>query len=345
MVVYVDVSFVINLGVDICLLALTASLMRQKLHPVRILMAAGVGSLYAVATLFPGTAMLQGFFIKWLCSVWMVNVALKVGVASRRPWRKFLLLCRYVAVFYAVTFAVGGAVFALHSLFAKANSPFAGLALVNGQIAWWTGISTLFTAVAIPVGLVLIRYVWSLSGRVRRDAGHVCDVTVTLMGQAVTVKAFIDTGNALLDPVSRAPVAVVWAQAIAGCLPDPLRTAALRGENLLSALYGGADLGSLASKVTIIPYRGVGGHGGSLLAIRPDSVHAVHAVTPDRAPVRVSLSPMLFALQAEPLSTLHNYDCILPASAAERLAEGSESNEHEDARTTGNQTAHSSHTA
>lgn len=319
-VVYVDLAGMINLCIDSALLILTAALMREPWKWRRILAAAFVGSIYAVATLFPGTHLLRTFVAKWLCSVIMVDVAFASKALLSLSYRKWLRLFRQVAAFYGVTFALGGAVYGIHNLFAPASSPFAGLALVDGQVVWWTSVGALGLVFALPLGLVITRFAFGQVKRRQRDHARTCTVDIQLFDRCVTLRALLDTGNELTDPISRQPVCVAHASAVTQLLPDSLAQVIRRGGDPLQALYDNVDFESLQSRIAIIPYRAVGGRNGQLLAFRPD-----HVMIKTQDGVTGSLSSLLVALQQAPLTASDAYTCILPASAQSVLEEGRES--------------------
>lgn len=340
MVVYVDVSFAVNCGVDFCLLLLTAALLRRHVRLWRVASAAGVGAVYAVAALFPHMEALDWFAGKWLCSVVLVQIAFGSSPRSRRLYRQSLLLLRDVGAFYAVTFAAAGAVYATAGLL-SGGGVLSGLTLVRGQIVWWTSFKALMLVFGLPTGLLLLRALSARAGSLARTAGHACRLEIELGGATVHLTGLYDTGNELKDPISGIPVAVVRAAALHSLLPDSFRAALKSERNPLTALYDAPDVpSSFAQRVRIVPYRTVGGRGGHLLAVRPD---AVRAVLPDRA---VDMGPMLLALQTDVLSDERLYDCILPASAdPAEFAERSEGVAHSGATASTGEAVHTSHTA
>lgn len=307
MIVYVDLAFAINLFVDASLLFVTAAVLRVRRRSWRVFAAAAVGSLYAVATLFPGTGALRLFVVKWLCSVVMVQMALGAPLARLKGYREWMRLLRHVAAFYAVTFAAGGAVYGLQNLFG-ARSELSGLALVHGRIAWWTSIGALAIVSSVPVGLWLVRMALVVGRRLRIGDQHTCDVDLRVGACTVRLRALVDTGNGLTDPISRTPVAVVRADAVAALLPPALCGPVRSGRDPLRVLYGSAeDLGSFSDRIRIVPFRGVGGRDGQLLAFRPDDV----VVRMNAA--ESSVMPLLVAMQAQSLVRTEHYDCLLPA--------------------------------
>lgn len=340
LVIYVDLAFLINLFIDASLLLITGSLLQRKLTMRRVFGASAIGSLYAVATLFPGTSMLRSVLVKWLFSVLMVDLAFGMRTLHHKTYRHLVKLMQVVAAFYAVTFAVAGAIYALHNVFATGGASLDGLALIGGQVAWWTSLSTVFLVLSIPLALLLVRFLWSFVIRSKRLSGQVVTMRFTLFGQEAQVQALIDTGNSLTDPITKTPVAVAKIAALESLLPPLLKNAMRDGIDPLAMVYQQtSELGNFATRISIVPYRGVAGNTGYLLAIRPDE--AIACIDG----LEISLAPLFIALQTDGFSMVDQFDCILPGSTAGLLVEGRESGVNTRSRTSSDETSHSSHTA
>ncbi len=341
MVVYVDVAFAINFLVDSCLLFVTGYVLRKPARFLRVFAAAAFGSLYAVAMLFPGTAIADHFVVKWLVSVLMVQLAYSYRLLGSWSFRKVLSLLQGVAVFYAVTFAAGGAVYGLHNLFSSSGSLFSGLALVDGRVMWWSSITTLFMVTTFPVGLFVLRALWVKVQHMREQQGDLCEVIFCLSGQEVRLGALLDTGNRLVDPIMKQPVAVVESVKVAGLLPTSLRAAITAGSDPLQALYKNTDVGGIEDRLTIIAFQAVGATTGHLLAVRPDEAWVVQHGE------KRSIMPIWMALQNSTLSRSGRYHSILPAEVAcsEVVLEGREDVVHARSDSSQNAVAHSSHSA
>lgn len=338
-IVYVDLAAVINACVDSILLFLTAALLRQRVRPGRVLLAAAIGAVYAVATLFPGTHWLRTFVAKWLCSVVMVDLAFASRAWRSLSYRVWVQALGRVAAFYGVTFAVGGAVYGIHNLFAPASTPFAGLALVDGQVVWWTGIGSLALVTGLPVAVLVVKAAFTLVRHRQADAARTVTIEVALGTRTVTLRALIDTGNELVDPLTRIPVAVAYAASLTDVLPPALQRIVREGGDPLAALLKGTlHLEGLETRMAIVPFRGVAGQSGQLLALRPDWVRMNDGAT------QTIVRPLFIALQRDPLTGTGAYACILPGELVMRNGEGRESIDT-GARQAVSETVHSSHSA
>jgi len=324
MIVFVDVVFAINLCVDACLLLAAAMLLRRPRSLRRVVAAAVLGSVYAVATLFPGTGWMRGFFQKWLASVVMVQVA--YGGPWHALWRLtgIVALLRDLAAFYAVAFAAGGAVYGLKSLVAPTQSAFSGLAVVGGGVMWWSSFAFFWVVLGVPIALLCIRLMVGGIRRARRHARIECTVRFVSGERSVTLRAFVDTGNGLRDPVDGTPVAIISARAACRLWPGTWAESLASGRQPLAVLATLAADGPLGQRLRVIPYRSVGAE-GYLLGVRPDGVWLV------RKALQIPLPDMLVATSRHVLRGSDSYECILPASVADATQLGSDSVEPETA--------------
>lgn len=316
MVVYLDLTFLVNLLVDSMLLWLTSYLLKLRTRPGRIGLAAGLGSLYSVLSLFPWGEALNAAWCKTVFSVLFLALLQPRGSFSLGRLRYGWSLARTLAVFYLTAFCLAGAVYGSYSFFGK-TSVMPGLELVRGRIAWWTSIPAWLTVALAPLVLFSVRYAASTVKRRQQLHRETVQVTIAANERTVEVQCLVDTGNALIDPITHSPVAVVTAQSLQDLLPPWLREVVLRGEDPIKALYKAPPgIGEDDMHFTMVPYRGIGAEQGMLLAFRPDDV------THQTAQGLVSLMPMVIALRIQPMSEKDHYDGILPATAfVERSAQ------------------------
>lgn len=94
-----------------------------------------------------------------------------------------------------------------------------------------------------------------------------CNVRLNLNKQYVHIKAIIDSGNFLKDPIRKTPVIVVEKQALINLIPNCILhniDKIINGEEI--------ELGDYISKIRLIPFTSLGRENGILLGIRADSV-------------------------------------------------------------------------
>lgn len=251
-VVYGDLLFIMNFLMDFTLLYAVARFGNFRVTILPLLAASLIGAIYGLAAIYPDLQGLNGMFCKTLASLGIVKIAF---------WscsgRKYL---RAVVYFYLLSFVMAGAAMGITWFF---NS--------NG----WSGNIMSFTAMALGfaalVALLLSR--WGLSyvkGNLRRNEGSE-DIEICLGDKVVRVNALLDTGNELLDPVTRSPVAVVEFEAVKPLLPLDFADAfALRGSRDLAGILGEFIDAPIGKRLRLIPFSSIGKRNGMLVGLRPD---------------------------------------------------------------------------
>ena len=112
-VIYLDELFLLNFVVDYLLLLAAGRLSGEVLRRGWLALGAAIGAAYAAAAVLPG----MGFLLHPLCKLGVAVLALLAGYGKSRR------LLRVSLVFFAVSAAFGGGVFALQLLGAMCSSP------------------------------------------------------------------------------------------------------------------------------------------------------------------------------------------------------------------------------
>ena len=178
------------------------------------------------------------------CS-WLGSGAMKLALGAAMALIAFggeAHWARCAVVFFAVSAAFGGAVYAA-SMLAGVSPGSGALVTVSGRVLVLS-----FAVCYAAVSTVFRR-------RAKTAAREVRTVTVTLAGRSTTVRALRDSGNDLHDPVL--PLFPTL-----HALPDD----AVQTLTVLGALP------ECTGRVVLLPYRAVGVTGALLPAFRPDSV-------------------------------------------------------------------------
>ncbi len=185
----------LNACMDAALLCVALRWCARPLRIWRIALASLLGAVYAAAACLPRLASLRSLPVALIAS------ALMLCVAAR--WHRWLHLLRAVALLCAVTFLMGGTVFAL-------AQALGGLPLIA------------------PLGAVLAVALGAAARRGMRRARQVRLAQIRLRyGDAdAEVEGLVDTGNLLTEPFSGLPVVIVPQALLRSLLPegcDPTR--------------------------------------------------------------------------------------------------------------------------
>jgi stage II sporulation protein GA (sporulation sigma-E factor processing peptidase) len=268
MTVYVDLVFFTNLAVDGTVLLTTAKV--RRLHPrkSRLFGAALLGAIYAVTMFWADIPYLYSFTVKVLISLVMVLLAFGYGGP--------LQLARNFGAFYTVNFVTLGGVIGLSYLLQSSGNPWGGIAFTQngGLILEWQ----------MQLGLFLITFLLSLwlfhgtsQGRhkLQQMDTLLWDVEIQIEDRAWKVRALLDTGNRLYDPLTRIPVMImeasIWQDELPAGWCDRLKGES--ADKLITELD--ADLSesySWAHRLRLVPYRAVNGNSRLMLAVKPDAV-------------------------------------------------------------------------
>ena len=245
-VIYIDSLFFLNLLIDYALLLCAGKICALRLRRLRLALGAVFGGVYAVlAVLAPG------FFA--LFSVKILAGAVMVLLAFGRS--KALRAC---VVFFAVSAAFGGAVYAATSLGA---SP--------GSSRLYIPVSLKVLAVSFAVCYAAISLVFRRVGA--KSERELLNIKISLLGRDTEFKALRDTGNELFDPISGEGVIVASAAALSQLFPKAAREF-LKHEDPLLAFEKLSEFSALRGRLRIISFKSVGAVGALMLCFRPDSL-------------------------------------------------------------------------
>ena len=255
-IIWLDLCFAINFCADYLICLLAARLCSAPLRRGRYAAAALVGALYAVLTAVFGAQALGSAAGKCTAAALMCLCAF---------WRErgFGRLC---AAFFAVSAMLGGGIWAL-TLGTHGGPAPSPAVFVSSFLLIWS-----------VLGLLL-------RGSVRRREREIVSAELSFLGRSVNLRALVDTGNSLTDPISSAHVMVV--------APDALRTvfgeyaAIFTLSDAAETLQAADAVPALRGTLRLVPYSAVGSK-GLLVAFRPD---ALRVAGEERRDVLAALSP------------------------------------------------------
>ncbi|MDR3209424.1 MAG: sigma-E processing peptidase SpoIIGA [Oscillospiraceae bacterium] len=189
-VVYIDTLFFTNFALDYFLLLACAKICAVAALRRRIALSAVCGALYAAAAVLPGCA-------------WLALPPLKLLVGAAMPMLAFGVSRRsalHVLVFFAVSAAAGGAVYAA--------------SMLGGNLIARIDLRLLAVSFLVCYGAITLVF-----RRAARAPERLRTLVLRRGNVSVTLRALVDTGNSLRDPATGNAVAVVFADDVAALLP------------------------------------------------------------------------------------------------------------------------------
>ncbi len=244
--VYGDLLFLINFSMDFLCLFLVAKLLSRPMSPFRFVLAAALGGIYSVLSLFlPQSglfAILDILFCAVICSV---------AFASREDsWRSMLTLC---AAHLLSSVLLGGIMTAIFVLLNRLSPPLDELGQSTDIPPWILIAVALFSAFTSLFGGRFLH---------KKAKRRTFRLEVRLGGRKATCLAFCDSGHLLRDPLDGRCVILLDSGMASLLLP------ADRKNVDLSSIQ---NTESLARRVRIIPVKTANAE-SVLYALRPDCI-------------------------------------------------------------------------
>lgn len=255
MTVYVDVVFMENLFMNYIILFATAVINKVEIKLIRILISSILGSIYSIVAYTNILSNFTGLIIKILLSVAMIYIAFYPD--SLKRFMKQLL------IFYLATFTFGGVAFALLYFIRPGE-----ILIENGiyigtypiKIALLGGI----------VGFVIITIAFNIiKGKISKK-DMFCDISIYINSKIKEMRAMIDTGNLLKEPITGMPVIIVEKEELEGILPEEIL------DNLEKIINGEVEniknIEQFMNRFRVIPFNSLGKQNGLLLGIKADKI-------------------------------------------------------------------------
>lgn len=247
--VYIDLFFLINFSMDFLCFFLTSRLLSIKMRPLRCVIAAALGGVYACAALFISLEGVASLLIDFLACALMSVVAY-----FRRGEGKSIF--SYTVVYTAVSIVLGGFMTVLFSLFNRLGFDrlLSGGSDTNEGISVW-----LFALLA-----ALSAFAALMGGRFfkRRSMQREGRLYIHYASKQIELKALCDSGNLLREPISGKACVIADGDSLKSFLPQALLRAMRDG-------YTDALSTEQKRRVRVVPASTVNGS-GMLWALRVD---------------------------------------------------------------------------
>jgi len=262
-IIYLDIVFGINFLMDYGILWATAKLGQLETSFKRLTFAALLGSLYSLAVFLPELHWLFFYGIKFIFSLLMIFTAFVLP-----SWLKIIKALGY---FYMVAFSAAGAMFG--AIYFFDNTPGA-YAVMNGALVMFNRVGGTWLFWAVGALLVIGRYGPAYLKRTLLGTYSNIPVVIRVRNYSIPVKALIDTGNRLKDPLSQKPVMIIEYGVIKNIFPSALQNIYDRGdepdfEQIVECLGNSW----WSKRMRLVPFQSIGTTNGLMLAFRPDMVY------------------------------------------------------------------------
>lgn len=291
--VYLDQVFLGNLVMNYAILWSAARLGRAPASKWRLAAGAALGGAYSLALFFPGHNFLMSVWFKTAASV-----VITAAVFAPLNLKKFLTC---LGCFYLTSFTMGGLtlgmIFFTHSGWFKSYSSIGSVIAEHFWSGMFLGFAAFWAAGKGIAAVIKSGYFDNLFQMI---------LLIKAGGNQIRIKAFLDTGNQLKDPMTRHPVVVAEYAALKPLLPEEVRNCFEKeGEPDVWGFLGSLDEKRYASRFTAVPFQSLGNVNGLMLGFRPDEVFI------ERQGKQVRVGKVVIAVYPKKIDPGGNYHALL----------------------------------
>jgi len=248
--VYIDVLFAVNLIFNYLLLWMTGLLLKRHPKTVRLLAVSVLGALYAVLSFFMSDSFACRLPAK-LC------IGALMALCAFRP-ETLRSGIRYICVFYATVFVLGGMAFAFFYFSDSAAS--LGTLMHNGIL--YVNLPVYLLALVTLLCYVLLRVAYAVGTRCHLLSRRIVPIGIQYRGKTVHLQGYRDSGNLLRDEISGKSVIIAEWKSVAPLFGERSLQAAIK-ENAGFIFIHYHTIGETAALPAFLPdalYREQGKH-------------------------------------------------------------------------------------
>ncbi len=260
--VYIDILFLINFFIDLNLLLFTAIYSNQKLHKLKLLLAALVGAFYGAMWVIYTDSFVYTIIGKLLMSLILVRIAF--------PWSNIKVYLKLLVAFYIINFMAAGAVFTAQMVLLSQKHLYAQWIQFDQHNVWMLETTVTAILLGIPMTFLAVKQAYLYLKKTIWRKSWVFQCHIVYNGHKVSFRGLIDTGNQLLEPMTQRPVSIVEYGMVKEILPSFVNTMYANQSLNMASFHQLFRENALSDRFTLIPYRGLDNDGSYLLGLRPD---------------------------------------------------------------------------
>lgn len=257
MTIYIDVVFIENLIMNYIILFATGIIIKIKIKHMRLILASVLGAIYSIVAYMSILEIYSSIVLKIVLSVIIVYIAFNPQNV-KNMWKD-------IVIFYMTSFVFGGAAFALIYIIKPQD-----ILMKNGLFLGTYPLKTIILGAIIAFIIIVTSFKIVKSKISKKDM--FCTIKVKLNQREIEMKAMIDTGNLLKEPISNTPVIVIEHTLLYNCMPKEILN---NLENILGGDFENIPeeiKNKYISKLKVIPFSSLGKQNGMLIGIKPEYV-------------------------------------------------------------------------
>lgn len=259
MYVIAEYLFIENFIINYVLLQSTKVITRTRGKNSRTLIMAVITALYPFVIFFPSLEFLTNFHIKMIISFLIVKLAYNA--------KSLILYLKQVSTFYVLSFIFAGASVGIYYFTNNYYDVIFNPDYTAGKFP------VKYIIFGVILGAILIRdMVHYYQEKLSREK-ELLNVTVYLNGQSSSFISLVDTGNSLVEPLSKLPVFVVEYKTLKDLLPQAINEIFENNkEDDFVAIENAIEYLKEDIMIRLIPFKSVGLKNGILIGFKPDYI-------------------------------------------------------------------------
>lgn len=278
MVYYIEYVFAENFIIDFILLFITGKLVKREIVYKRLIAASAIGALYVILTAYVNEDFMTYFIVKLSVSILMIMVAFDT--------KGILTNVRVIICFYITSLIMVGIITSLYYLTYDRLT-------VNAIV------------ISLFLGYAALHFFFKdVRSRIEKS-NYMRTVSIKLGESSKSLKAFIDTGNELTDPMTGKSVMIVNIESIRNILGEELYEVILDFYNNQDDNYEKLLSKNTNSKLKIIRYNTISSKGDMMVILTPDELEIKdnnhHIITADA----------VIGIYPKKISQKEDYDALL----------------------------------
>ncbi len=288
---YLDLDILINGGMDAFILVVTARLLHLPILPLRILCSVLLGEIPVVLSAYPlpEWSALSRFIVPFL----MIKVAFKLEGPK--------IFFKVLTGFWLLSAGLGGFIYALWAWTQFNDSANARMIRIGLENLWFLPI-----AAALWLGTQHLWERWQVKSLVLSKNIFEVEIDFGEDGDVISVKALMDTGNHLQDPLTGRPVILIEEEAVIKGIPEKWHSFLSGGyqdiDNPWPTLWNGNP--ELMKNLVYIPFQTIERRSW-LLGVRPRQVRLLDSAIWREIPATVALVRQNLSPEGDYQALLH----------------------------------------
>jgi stage II sporulation protein GA (sporulation sigma-E factor processing peptidase) len=236
----------------------TGYILKIKIKHIRLIISAMLGGIYSILAYTQILQIYSNILTKIILSIVMVYIAYNA--------KNIKVLFKQLIIFYLTSFVFGGCSLAL-LYFVKPQE----ILIKNGMYIGTYPIKIALLGGIVGFTITVIAFKVVKHKLTQKDI--YCTIKICLGEKSAKVKAMLDTGNMLKDPITRMPVIIVEKDMLYELIPYKIlnNLEKIIGGDINSEFYDEKNV-EYISKFKVIPFNSIGKQNGLLLGFKASKV-------------------------------------------------------------------------